>query len=433
MSRSRPLTRTMVGITAIGALLALAACTPDPEPTPTPTATAAPETPEPEPYAGPLHFIGDELGWFLPTSDEIAATIPGAVDIAEPTASLQLISDGYGSVVQPEICGVLLSEAALGSIGARTVEWAGSAANGQDGVLHVLQFADAARAQKRMDDYVSAAEACGQFTLDGQAASFENTIIDEGDGVRAIAGTRVFDSGSGAYEHYFGVAAVGNVMVEFWHPFDGESKIDTRASAQLLRDRAQEASERLVDELTVDPPAAAEPPMTADPAAEWSAWAIGSDGIGPLSLGEDIETVVAASQGAEVVEPEGGFGEWQLIGAGGSARIHVTPQEDGTAVASIRAGDIGLYGGAPVDGSVLPRAGGVGIGDPVEDAMTAFPQGTSVHVVSAGLDFYEVSTRDGHLLLFHTDRDVAEAGAMIIGITTEDATLAREFDLGANG
>ncbi|MDQ0726160.1 hypothetical protein [Microbacterium sp. W4I20] len=430
MSRLRSLTTTVIGVVAVGSLLALSACAPEPEPTPTETSSAAPQTPAPEPYAGPLQFFGAELDWFLPTADEITATIPGVTDVGEPSASLVQISDGFGTQVAPELCVLFLTEASLGSIGARSITWPGDAADIQrGGSFHVLQFADETQAQNRMDDYAEAAAGCEQFTLDGHASSYTSTVIDEGEGVRAIAGALVLDFGSNTGEDtrfYYGVASVGNVLVEFWHPFEGEPALDTAAAAQLLADRAQDAADRLVDELTANPPVEREE-VEVDASAPWNQWQIGFDGVGPLQLGAEIETVAAAAPGAEVEKPEGGLGEWQLVSPDGNARLSVVPKEEATVVSAIRAGSIALYGDAPADGSVLPRAGDVGVGDPVSSAMTAFPEGTSVRIVSAGIHQYEVSTRDGRLLIFHSDREVSEEGASIIGITAEDGTLRREY------
>lgn len=428
MPRSRPSITILVGVIAAASILVLAACAPEPEPAATETATAAPETPAPEPYAGPLHFVGDELDWFLLTADEIAATIPGSADIAEPDAALVQVSDGFGSVLQPEICTVFLTEASLGSIGARTVAWTGAAGDQQDGVLRVLQFADEAQARNRMDDYAAAAGACSDFSIDGQASSYAHTVVDDGDGVRAMAGSLRFQQEAGAddqWNTYFGIASVGNVLVEFWQPFAGEPTLDDAAAAELLSDRVAQARDRLVEELTATPPAAEEDMPDVDPAAPWAHWEIGFDGIGPLRVGEELDDVLAAAPGAEIVDT--GIGESQLTSPEGSTRLTVTPEENGSAVAALRAGVIGLYGEAPPDGSVLPRAGGVGVGDPVASAVAAFPQGTAVRIVSAGLYSYEVATRDGRVILFHSDREVAEDGATIVGITAEDGTLRREY------
>jgi hypothetical protein len=62
--------------------------------------------------------------------------------------------------------------------------------------------------------------------------------------------------------------------------------------------------------------------------------------------------------------------------------------------------------------------------------MDAFPGGTSIRMASSGDYSYETATRDGHLFRFHTDRDAAEADAVIVGITVEDATVRRELVFG---
>lgn len=431
MSQRRTFTRTMIGLVAVGTLLGLAACAPEPEPTPTPT--AAPETPEPAAYDGPLHFVGDELDWFVLSADEIAATIPGASDITEPTASLDQISDGHGAVLTPEICGVFLSEASLGSIGARTVTWTTATAEPREGQFHVLQFADTEQAQRRMDDYVAAANACAEFTVDGTPSTFTSSVVDDDEGVRAVAGSLVLDYGNDqTWRTHYGVASVGNVLVEFLQTFDGDTTLDAAAAARLLNDRAVQARDLLVGELTATPPVPREE-STPDAAAPWSQWDIGFDAVGPLRLGEPLTAVLAAAPGAEVVEPGDGIGEWMLAGPEEGAELFIVPQQDATAVVSIRAGVISAYGEPVPDGAPLPRAAGVGVGDPIESAIAAFPDGTAVHIIAAGLDHYAASTRDGRVLLFHSDRAVGEPGATIIGITAEDGTLGRQFFFGAQG
>lgn len=76
------------------------------------------------------------------------------------------------------------------------------------------------------------------------------------------------------------------------------------------------------------------------------------------------------------------------------------------------------------DGAALPSADGVKVGDPVSAAVAAFPEGTDLRIVSSGEYFYEWSTREGMTLRFRLDRDsVGDDGAVITGITLEDATL----------
>ena len=428
MPPMRSLMRLLVGMVAAGALLGLSACAPEPDPTPDPTPTAAPETPEPTAYDGPLHFVGDQLDWFLLSADEIAAVVPGAAEFSEPSASLLQAADGFGATFDPETCGVFFLEASLGSIGARSITW--QAENERQGRLSVLQFADEGQAERRMDDYVAASEQCATFTFDQSASSFDSAAIDEDD-VRTVVGSIELGAPDSGFRHYFGIASVGNVLVEFWHSYTGDSVIDADAAARALQARAAQARDLLIGELTANPPATPTDPPAADAAAAWSDWAIGFDGVGPLRLGEDIDAAVATVPDADVSASEWPPDVRTLTNPDGSANLQVQAQEGGTAVATILAGKIALYGEPPVDGSGLPRAGAVGVGDPIESAMTAFPEGTSVRVVSAGLYFYEVSTREGRVILFHTDRDIATPGAVVIGITAEDGTARREYTLDA--
>ncbi|MFK0401816.1 hypothetical protein ACIQTT_05755 [Microbacterium sp. NPDC090225] len=425
---TRSFTRLLVGMVAAGSLLGLSACAPEPEPTADPAPTAAPETPEPAAYDGPLHFVGDELDWFLLSADEIAAVVPGAADFSEPSASLLQVADGYGAMFDPETCGVFFLEASLGSIGARSITW--QAENERQGRLSVLQFADEGQAERRMDDYVAASEQCATFTFDQSASSFDSAAIDE-DGVRTVVGSIELGTPDSGFRHYFGIASAGNVLVEFWHSYTGDSVIDADATARALHARADQAQELLIGELTANPPAPPTEPPAADAAAAWSDWTIGFDGVGPLRLGDDIDTAVATVPDAEVSASEWAPDQRTLTSPDGSASLQVQAQEGGKAVATILAGKIALYGEPPVDGAVLPRAGEIRIGDPIENAMTAFPEGTSVRVVAAGLHFYEVATRGGRVLLFHADRDIATPGATVIGITAEDGTLRREYTMDA--
>lgn len=432
MSRPRSLVTSALGVVAAGSLLALSACAPEPQATSTPTPT--PSASAPEPYAGPVHFVGDELDWFLPSAEEIAATIPGAADISAPAPNLQQVSDGWGATIDPEICTVLLYEASLGSIGARTVTWSGAAGDGRDGYLHALQFADEKQATAKMDEYVAAAKACGQFTFDGNDSSYAAAVVDEPEGVRAVAAPLMIPEGSDEWVWtYFGIASVGNVVVEFWQPFTGDPTLDADAAARLLADRAEAARERLIETLTANPPVPREEVAAVDPAAAWSTWPIGFDGVGPLPLGKDFATVAAAAPGAQVVEPDGGVGDGTLTSPDGGVRVFVRTQDATTRVAELRVGAGAAYESTAGDGAALPRAGAVGVGDPVAAAMTAFPGGTVVHVISAGLDSYEVATRDGRVMRFHTDRDAADAEARIIGITTEDATARRHYGFAPEG
>lgn len=166
MSRSgSAVSKTVMGA-LVAAVLVLSACTPPASPAPSPT--AAPESPAPEPYAGPMVSIGDELNRFLLAPEEIEALLPGVSDVTEPSSYLEQISDGGGAPYVPAICGIFSVEESLRSVGARTMSWTvADAPEYGFGRLHVLQFADEAQAQSRMDQLVAATAQCAEFDNDG--------------------------------------------------------------------------------------------------------------------------------------------------------------------------------------------------------------------------------------------------------------------------
>lgn len=73
--------------------------------------------------------------------------------------------------------------------------------------------------------------------------------------------------------------------------------------------------------------------------------------------------------------------------------------------------------------------GPVLLGDALDSAKSVFPAG-SVTVSSSGDDWYDVASRSGRLLRFHTDRDAVDPEALIVGITTRDATMTLLLQLG---
>ncbi|HEX7834534.1 MAG TPA: hypothetical protein VF479_03585 [Pseudolysinimonas sp.] len=168
-----------------------------------------------------------------------------------------------------------------------------------------------------------------------------------------------------------------------------------------------------------------------DAAAPWSEWATTRDGVGPILIGDSIDVALSAVPGAQIVDPEYDGGPWKVVSASGSASLSLSTQvQDGKTVAAITVGSDRTLDGAPQDGAALPSRGDVRIGDPVAQAVAAFPGGTSIRVASSGDYSYETATRDGRLFRFRTDRDVAEADAVIVGITIEDATVRPTLDFG---
>ncbi|WP_192576821.1 sensor domain-containing protein [Microbacterium algeriense] len=427
MSRSRSVITTTVGVAAVGALLAMAGCAPAPQSTPTAQPTPS-ESATPDPYAGPLDFVGDELDWFLPAAAEIADMLPSVGDVSAPSSSLIAISDGGGPVASPAACNALLAEAALGSVGARTITWTTAARPERDGWLHVLQFADEAAAQARMDQYAQAADQCVEFEYE-DASSFVSSSAEGEGGVRAIAGSLTVPRGSDdGWNQYKGYASVGNVIVSFWQPFGGEPDFDTAQAAALLRDRASEARAMLIDELTANPPTPAPTPAAADPSAPWGEWEISAAGVGPVPLGVDVAEAIAAVPGAHVEESDWG-GPTRLIAADGSASLLLWADDDDV-VSGISVGAANVSGDRTHDGAALPAAGGVRVGDPVSAAIAAFPEGTTSRVVSSGEFFYESASRDGITLRFRADREATDPAAVITGILVEDAKLRTPLNFG---
>jgi hypothetical protein len=290
----------------------------------------------------------------------------------------------------------------------------------------VLQFADEEAAAARMDQYVAAAEQCGEFDFGGPSSFASSTVEGDG-GVRAIAGTLIITyPEGGGHSYYKSYSSVGNVIVEMWQPFSGEPTFDAEAAAALLRDRASDARAALIDELTANPPAPGETPAAADPAAPWSDWQITPAGVGPVRLGVELDEAIAAVPGARVEESEWAGGPTRLIAPDESASLLLTPQEGGTVVSSLSVGIANVAGDRVHDGAALPAADGVKVGDPVSAAVSAFPEGRYLRVVSSGEYFYEWSTREGVVLRFRVDRDaVDDPDAVITGITVEDATLGK--------
>lgn len=411
--------RVGAGAAVAGMIIVLAACAPTPESSPPPSATPSPEATAPEPYAGPVVFVGDELEAFALSPEEITGIVPEATEVGAVSSVLAQVSDGGGAPASPSICEALYAEQSLGTVGARTLEWQVPADPRYGfGRLLVLQFADEAHAQARMDQLLQAAQQCADFTKGG-AVTFDAVIPEESGDVRAYAGTLI-DPGLD-WQSFDAFASTGNVIVQLWQPFTGDRTFDAEAAALLLQTRAAEARAGLIDELTENPPTPEEDP-SADASAPWADWQVGVDGVGPVRLGDAVDTAVAAAGGSQTIEPEYDGGPWRILNDEGSGSILIQPVEGGDTVASVTVGNERSLDETAQDGSALPSRSDVRVGDPVADAMEAFPGGTIVDVASSGDDFYLVADRDGHVFRFQTDRDAVDDGATIVGITVEDAT-----------
>jgi hypothetical protein len=430
MSRSKTVVWGLIGVVAGGVLAVLSGCAPTPQSTPTPEPTVS-ESPAPDPYAGPIAFVGDELDWFLLSAEEISGLLPDVGDVSPAVSSLIQVSDGGGYEPDPAICNAVYAEASLGSIGARTVRWTTTEPEGREGWLHVMQFADEAAATARMDQYAQAAEQCGEFTFGRAPSSYASSTAEGDGGVRAIAGSLILTyPGGDGHSLYKTYSSVGNVIVEMWQPFTGEPAFDTEAAASLMRDRASEARANLIDELTENPPVPVDVPA-ADPAAPWSEWEITTAGVDPVRLGVELDEAIAAVPGARVAEPEWPGAPTRLISADGSASLVLWTQDESTVVAGVSVGIANVAGDLTHDGASLPSADGVRVGDPLSAAVSAFPQGTALRIVSSGEYFYEWSSREGVVMRFRLDRDsTLDDAAVITGVTVEDATLRKGLIFG---
>ncbi len=404
-----------------GVLVVLPGCAATPEATPTATATPAPETPTPEPYAGPLTFVGDELDAFALTPAEVADLLPSAPPATEVEDTLLQYSDGGGPEFTPAVCVLLIMEASMGSIGARTVPWLDEDDTSASGKQEILQFPSEDIAAARMDELLATVEQCVQFDAQG-AGTFDAVAAPEADGVRAFAGTLEMGSGQSVWRAHHGFAAVGNVIVHLWQPARDGSEFDAERAALLLSDRAREAKIAFVEKLTATPPATPTP-ETADPAAPWNEWEMTATGVGPLRLGMTREEALAAIPGA-TGQAAGGMDTLVRLTSGDDASTLLLQfTDDGATLAAVTAGIANVQGDVEPDGGVLPATGGVRIGAPVTEATAAFPEGTFIRIVSSGEYFYQSATRDGGVIRFRGDRDAADPAAVITGVTVEDATL----------
>ncbi|WP_314096255.1 hypothetical protein [Microbacterium foliorum] len=411
--------QVVLGVVGVGALLALTACAPAEESSP--PASPTPAASSPAPYAGPVAFVGDELSWLLPAADDIVALVPSAADVSAPSDALEQVSDGGGPEFEPAICGVLYMEQSLGALATRTVSWSmPSDTEFSSNIVVAMQFADEAHADARMDQLERAAAACGEFDYDGRN-TFESVVADERDGVRALAGALNADPSSGGWRVFHGFAAVGNTLVQLRTSLPESASIDAAAAAELLQTTAIDAESELVETLTATPPATSTEPV-GDAAGPWGEWTITAAGVGPIRLGDTSDDAAAAVPGATVTPPAYDGGPSIFTSPDGVSSLSVTVAESGT-ISEITAGAVSDEEDAGVDGAASPHALEVRIGDPLSSAVSAFPSGTRVHVVSSGQWAYFVADREGRLLVFHTTRDDADApDARIIGITTADAT-----------
>ncbi|KQQ68622.1 hypothetical protein ASF63_01045 [Microbacterium sp. Leaf320] len=369
-----------------------------------------------------MAFVGDELSWLLPSADDITALIPSASAVSTPSDALEQTSDGGGPEFAPAICGVLLMEQTLDSLGTRTTSWSMPSDTGYSfNSIVAMQLADEAHVVARMDQLERAAAECGEFDYDG-LNTFDAVVGEEEDGVRALAGTMNADPTSDGWRVFHGFAAVGNTLVHLRTSLPDSAPIDAAAAVELLQSTAIDAKSELIDSLTETPPTGATEPV-GDASTPWAEWSITGQGVGPIRLGETYDDIVATLPDAAVTPPAYDGGPWNYASPDGASSFSATAADSGS-VSEITVGAVSDEEDSGADGATSPHALDVRIGDPVSSAVAAFPSGTRVHVVSSGQWAYFVADRDGRLLIFHTTReDTDSTEARIIGITTADTTV----------
>ena len=405
----------------VAAALAVVGCTPAPEPDPTSSPAPSPST-APVAYSGPAMFIGDEIEAFLLTPDEITALLPDVSEVSEPIDGTEMYADGSGTQYDPEECIALYLEQQLRAVGARTVEWRiGDTDELGPGALRVVQLGSVGQAEERMDQLLSAAENCASFTSDGDSTFTDVATELRGD-VRAMAGVLRTDATPYQWHAFYGYVQVGNVLVQLVHEFSGDTTFASDDVAKALADRAEEAHAALIEKLTAEPPVPAEPEKVGADVA-LADWPIVFGAVGPIALGDDAREAADRVPGAEVTQTTG-ESDLLHVGPPGSASTLRLRFDDEGAVESIDVGAQHFTDDERPDGALLPSAGDVRIGDPMSKAMAAFPEGSSMRIISAGIDLYMIADRDGQVIWFTTAIEPGgEAAAKIYSMTVENAAL----------
>ncbi|WP_460801208.1 hypothetical protein [Microbacterium sp. GXF6406] len=393
----------------VGALI-LSGCTVESEQAvPTPSADAE----VPAAYEGPLSFSSAELAWLLPDAADLSTLLPGAESFVEPSDFLEVISDGGGAPFSPAICEAFVYEPTMDAVAARAVSWTGPT-DEPSGRLVAMQYPSENRAQEMFSAFRTAAESCGEFDVDGPAVF--DQVVDIADGqVDAVAGVLCAPAEDcGWWSSFVAYGTVGNAFIVLQHPATTGDGLDTRAVTELLVETMLSAEERLIGELTENPPAEEEDTPASDASGPWGEWTITPEGIGPIRLGDTVEDALAAVP--DVVVSTDIPGEWALTAEDG-ARV-VLRSSDGIAVTSVMIGAESLWGDDEVvDGALLPSVEGIRVGDALSTAVSAFPQGTFVHLIAPGQNRYVAADRSGRTVTFSLDPATGtEPDSRIVGI-----------------
>jgi hypothetical protein len=428
---------------AIGAVallgLAAAGCTPaDPPAEPEPTASEPapdPEETEPEetetvaPEVDPV-FVGDDLERVLLDADRVGALFPSVTSVSDASDFDASVGETEGQIGDPAVCMPLLWTAdwAL-TAGARHVQWQGDDDSLHYGQQYAVQAPSVEQAEESFDWYEDAADECDTFTPreDITDITYEWAVgsEEEREDVEVIVGT-LSGGGEGSEAAVQIQARAGNALVSISTSLGEALDADPGAIATSVAD----ALESAIGELEPGGGSLPEAPE-ADGAAPLSEWEAGVGGIGPIRIGDSIDDVMQAVDWVEEpVEGENFFtyepqSTWTQPFDGGTVNITLT--DDRVSGVEVAADD-----GAPdPDGSGLPSAGGVRIGDTALAAAEAFPGGTVFYKLAPGVQQYSVADADGRILAFSAPGVVNEndefggytlENGVITAIAVEDAT-----------
>ena len=292
--------RVVLGVIAVGALIALPACAPATEPSSSSSPT--PEASSPEPYAGPVAFIGDELSWVLPATEDIVALIPSATEVSAPSRRAGADLGWWWARILPGDLWRLLHGAESGGTGnpdGVMVAAERHRVHGQQCHCDAVRERGAGHCANGPDR--AAAQQCDAFDYDGPN-TFDAVIAEEEDGARAVAGTLNGDPSAAGWRSFHGYAAVGNTLVHLMSSLPEDEIIDAAAAAAMLQGAAVKGKTELIEYLTSTPPADPTEPE-GDASVPWSEWTITGLGVGPIRFGDTYDDVVAALPDADVTRP----------------------------------------------------------------------------------------------------------------------------------
>ncbi|GGF41096.1 hypothetical protein GCM10010922_15660 [Microbacterium sorbitolivorans] len=393
----------LVGLAAAGCDSSAPAADPDPDPTatdPSETASADPvETETPDPEIAPV-FVGDDLEKVILDADQVAAIFPSVTGVGEVSDYDPSVGETEGQIGDPATCMPLLwsSDWAL-TVGVRSTAWTGTDAEARYGSEYAVQAPSIRQAEDSLEWFHAASESCTTFTPreDITDIVYEWTpgAEETRDNVDVIVGTLA--GGDGATASLQVQARAGNALVSISVP--AEDGADPQAIATSVAD----ALESAIGELTVGAASLPAAPA-ADGATPLADWQAGSGGIGPIRIGDTIDDVQAAVDWLdEPVEGENYFvnanqTSWSQQVDGGTLGITFT--DDRVSAVTVQADYDYSAEVADPDGSALPTAGGVRIGDTAVAASEAFPGGTVTYKLAPGVQQYGFADASGMLISF---------------------------------